>query len=76
MPPRFYTLPDVAEMLNVTLVQARALVQSGELLGIQVGGRNQWRVEGVELEAYIQRMYAETRTFVKAHPFGGAGEDD
>jgi excisionase family DNA binding protein len=66
VPPRFYTLADVAEILNVTPVQARALVTSGELLGIQVGGRNQWRIEATELEAYIQRKYEETRQRIEA----------
>ena len=61
MPPRFLLLTDVAEQLNVSLVQARALVTSGELPAIQVGGRGQWRIEATELEAYIQRKYAETR---------------
>lgn len=65
MPARFLTLPDVAEELNVSLVQARALVKSGDLLGIQVGGRGQWRVEVTELEAYVQRCYAQARERVK-----------
>ncbi|MGJ9413438.1 helix-turn-helix domain-containing protein [Aeromicrobium sp. CF4.19] len=56
---RFYTLADVAEVLNVTVRQVYALVRSGELRGIQVGGRHQWRVEHDELEAYIQRQYAK-----------------
>jgi excisionase family DNA binding protein len=57
---RFLTLADVAEVLNVTSRQVYALVRSGELRGIQIGGRGQWRVETTELEAFIQRMYAET----------------
>jgi excisionase family DNA binding protein len=61
MPPRFLLLTDVAEQLNVSLIQARALVTSGELPAIQVGGRGQWRIEASELEAYIQRKYAESR---------------
>ncbi|ACQ79516.1 DNA binding domain protein, excisionase family [Beutenbergia cavernae DSM 12333] len=55
--PRFLTLADVAEILNVNAPQVRALLRSGELRGIQVGGKGMWRVEDVELEAYIQRMY-------------------
>ena len=58
--PRFLTLPDVAEVLNTSLAQVTALVKRGELRGIQIGGRGQWRVETTELEAFIQRMYAET----------------
>jgi len=61
MPPRFLLLTDIAEQLNVSMIQARALVTSGELPAIQVGGRGQWRIEASELEAYIQRKYAESR---------------
>ncbi|MGA8851423.1 MAG: helix-turn-helix domain-containing protein [Aeromicrobium sp.] len=56
--PRFLTLPDVAEVLNVTVRQVYALVRSGDLRGIQIGGRGQWRIENSELECYIERQYA------------------
>jgi excisionase family DNA binding protein len=72
MSSRFLTLADVTEVLNISAPQAYALVRSGELPAIKVGGRGQWRVEVAELESYIQRMYTETKTFVAAHPFGQA----
>lgn len=56
--PRFLTLADVAEVLNVTVRQVYALVRTGDLRGIQIGGRGQWRIEAVELEDYISRQYA------------------
>ena len=56
--PRFLTLPDVAEVLNVSVRQVYSLVRSGDLRGIQIGGRGQWRVENSELEDYIARQYA------------------
>jgi excisionase family DNA binding protein len=71
VPPRFLLLSDVAETLNVSHVQARALVTSGELPAIQVGGRGQWRVEVSELEAYIQRKYAEARAKTGARQTAG-----
>jgi excisionase family DNA binding protein len=74
VPPRFLTLPDVAEQLNISAAQAYALVRSGDLPAIKVGGRGQWRVEASELETYIQRMYAQTREFVDSHPFGNADD--
>jgi excisionase family DNA binding protein len=74
MPPRFLTLADVSEVLNVSAAQVYALVRSGDLPAIKVGGRGQWRVEASELETYIQRMYAETRAFVDEHPFGADAE--
>ena len=57
--PRFLTLADVAEVLNVSAAQTYALVRSGELPAIKVGGRGQWRIEASELESYIARMYAQ-----------------
>lgn len=65
---RFLPLADVAEILNVSAAQAYALVRTGELPAIKVGGRGQWRVETTELENYIQRKYAETRAMVEARP--------
>lgn len=62
MAARFLTLADVTEVLNISAPQAYALVRSGELPAIQIGGRGVWRVEATELEAYIQRMYAQARS--------------
>ncbi|SFO93260.1 transcriptional regulator, AlpA family [Geodermatophilus dictyosporus] len=59
--PRFLTLDDVAEILNVSWSQAYALVRRRELIAIQIGGRGQWRVEVDELERFIQQKYAEAR---------------
>ena len=63
---RFLPLTDVAEILSVSIAQARALVRSGELRAIKVGGRGQWRVEKGELEDYIQRMYRQTQEEVES----------
>jgi excisionase family DNA binding protein len=59
--PRFLTLDDVAEVLNVSWSQAYALVRRKELIAIQIGGRGQWRIETDELERFIQQKYAEAR---------------
>ena len=67
--PRFLTLADVAEVLNTSSAQVYALVRRGDLPAIKIGGRGQWRVESSELEQYIQRMDAETRTFLDQHPY-------
>lgn len=71
---RFLTLADVAEVLNTSSAQVYALVRRGELPAIKIGGRGQWRVEASQLEEFIQRMYAETKTFVDEHPFVDAEE--
>ncbi|MGI9197817.1 MAG: helix-turn-helix domain-containing protein [Candidatus Nanopelagicales bacterium] len=70
--PRFLTLADVAEVLSISAAQAYALVRSGDLRAIKVGGRGQWRIEESELESYIARMYSETEEFVRSHPFSDA----
>ncbi|PID97711.1 MAG: DNA-binding protein [Actinobacteria bacterium] len=61
MAQRFLTLADVAEILSLSPSAARALVTSGELPAIQVGGKRAWRIEASELEQYIQEQYAATR---------------
>lgn len=62
---RFLTLADVSDILSVSVSQARAMVRSGELPAIQVGGRGQWRVETEKLEEYIQRGYERTERAVR-----------
>lgn len=74
MEPRFLTLADVAETLNVSASQAYALVRSGDLPAIKIGGRGQWRVEAAVLEDYIQRMYQQTRSFIAANPAEDSSE--
>jgi len=66
MPKRFISLTELAEILDISAAQAYALVRSGDLPAIKIGGRGQWRVETSVLEDYIQRMYAETADFVRA----------
>jgi excisionase family DNA binding protein len=58
---RFLTLADVAEVLNVSASQAYALVRSGELPAIKVGGNGHWRIERNVLEGYISDKYEENR---------------
>lgn len=65
MSPRFVPLSDVAETLSISASQAYALVRSGELRAIKVGGRGQWRVEVTELESYIQRSYEATASILE-----------
>ena len=57
---KFVHLEHVEQVLTISKSQAYALVRSGELRAIRVGGRGQWRVELTELEAYIQQAYAAT----------------
>jgi excisionase family DNA binding protein len=73
---RFLQLADVAEVLNISSSQTYALVRSGDLPAIKIGGRGQWRVERSVLEEYIQRAYADTKAFVDAHPLGRDEAED
>ena len=57
MAKRFIPLTEVSEILDISSAQAYALVRSGDLPAIKVGGRGQWRVETTALEDYIPRMY-------------------
>ena len=66
--PRFMTLDDVAVYLNVSVPQAYALVRSGELPAIKIGGRGVWRVDRNQLEAYIERLHEQTQEWAKTHP--------
>ncbi len=65
-PPRFLSSADVAEILNISHRQVLALLNSGELPAIRVGGRGQWRIENTEVEAFIQRQYEATRASIAA----------
>ncbi|HEV7811531.1 MAG TPA: helix-turn-helix domain-containing protein [Leifsonia sp.] len=60
---RFLTLADTAEVLNISASQAYALVRSGQLPAIKIGGNGngRWRVERSVLESYIEAKYEEAR---------------
>ena len=72
---RFLTLTDVAEILNVSAAQARALVRSGDLQAIQVGGRGQWRIEQSWLDEFIERQRVRTRERVREWSEAGSAVD-
>lgn len=71
---RFMTLADVGEILSISSSQTYALVRSGELPAIQVGGRGQWRVETHVLEEYIAQAYKKTAATVRDGPSAEASE--
>ncbi|MCT1601502.1 helix-turn-helix domain-containing protein [Kocuria sp. p3-SID1433] len=64
--PQFLTLADVADILAISASQARAMVRSGELPAIQVGGRGQWRVEKARFEQWVEQRHQETAQAVRA----------
>jgi len=66
--PRFWTLDAVAKYLSVSQPQVYALVRSGELPAIKLGGRGVWRVDSHKLDEYLDRLAEETAVWAKAHP--------
>lgn len=61
---RFVPLEHVQQELSIAYTQALALVRSGQLRAIKVGGRGQWRVSLETLEEYVQARYAKTAAMV------------
>lgn len=64
--PRFLTIGQVAEELAIGVPMVRALLKSGELRGIQIGGRDLWRVATKDLEDYIDQAYRVTAERIAA----------
>ena len=62
----FLTIDEVAEELNVSVAQARALLKVGELQGLQVGRRNVWRIGAADVEDYIPEAYKRTAKRIAA----------
>jgi excisionase family DNA binding protein len=57
--PRLLTLEDVATYLSVSVPQVYALVRSGGLTAVKIGGRGIWRVDRRQLDAYVDRLHEE-----------------
>ncbi|MFN2524749.1 MAG: helix-turn-helix domain-containing protein [Actinomycetota bacterium] len=52
----------------MSVPQVYALVRSGDLPAVKIGGRGVWRVAKDQLEAYVERLHDETRRWAKEHP--------
>jgi len=57
--PRFLTLGQVADELQVSRSPVYALVRDRSLAAVKIGGRGQWRVERSRLEDYIAGLYEQ-----------------
>jgi len=64
--PRFLTLADVAEQLQISAAASYALVHSGELPAFQIGGRGQWRIDEAKFEQFIEDRHAAARLMLAA----------
>jgi excisionase family DNA binding protein len=63
---RFLTIDQAAEELNVSDSQIRALLRTGELRGIQVGGRGLWRIGASDVEDFIGEAYRRSAERIAA----------
>lgn len=64
--PRFLTLAQVADELNVKQSLVRGLIKMGELRAFQVGGRGLWRIGRQDVEYYISKAYRQTAEHITA----------
>ena len=80
--PRYLRLEDVASYLSVSVPQVYALVRSGELPAVKIGGRGVWRVDKGKLDAYLESLEVQTAEWTKTHPLNprdkanGSGPDE
>lgn len=72
---RFLTIEQVAQELNVSEVQIRALLRSGDLRGIQVGGRGVWRIGVNDVEDFIAEAYRKTEERIAAGDLGDSAQE-
>jgi excisionase family DNA binding protein len=71
---RFLTIEQVAQELNVSEVQIRALLKSGALRGFQLGGRGVWRIGINDIEDFITEAYRKTAERIAAGDLGDSVE--
>lgn len=71
--PRFLTMTQVADELNVKQNVVQGLIRTGELRAFQVGGRGLWRIGRRDFEEeYIERAYQRT---AERLPEGGIADE-
>jgi excisionase family DNA binding protein len=73
--PRFLTIEQVAEELSVGVPLVRTLLKTGELRGIQIGGRGLWRIGTADVEAYISTPYERTTERIQNGEIQDTSED-
>lgn len=56
----------MAEELAVGTPTVRQLLKSGELRGLQIGGRGMWRVASKDIKDYIEQAYRVTTERIAA----------
>jgi excisionase family DNA binding protein len=59
-------------LLASTEAQVYALVRSGDLPAIKIGGRGQWRIEVTVLDEWITQQYERTAAYIRENPMPDA----
>lgn len=72
--PRFLTLAQVADELNVKQSLVQGLIRTGELRAFQLGGRGLWRIGRQYVEDYIQQAYRRTAERIASGDISEDGE--
>ena len=62
-------------MFATSTSQVYALLRSGDLKGIQIGGRGQWRIERAKIEEFIQDAYRRASAALAELPDAESPED-
>jgi excisionase family DNA binding protein len=75
-PPRFLTVEQAAQELNVSEAAIRSLLRSGELRGFQVGSRGQWRTGIADLQTYIDEAYRKVEDKIARGHFAEVEAED
>ncbi|WP_411373307.1 helix-turn-helix domain-containing protein [Arthrobacter sp. MPF02] len=75
-PRRFLTISQAADELNVNQNQIRALLRTGELRGVQVGGRGLWRIGANDIEDFIGEAYRRTAERIAEGELKDEGDTD
>lgn len=74
--PRFLTLAQVADELNVKQSLVQGLIRTGELRAFQVGGRGLWRIGRQDVEDYVEQAYRRTADRIATGEITDVGELD
>lgn len=74
--PRFLTLAQVADELNVKQSLVQGLIRTGELRAFQVGGRGMWRIGRQDVEDYIVHSYQRTAERITAGDLDEGAESE
>jgi hypothetical protein len=59
---------DGIPLVFLDIPQAYAMVRSGDLPAIKIGGRGVWRVDRTKLDDYLDRLEQQTAAWAKANP--------